>query len=114
VYSNHCFKKKSFEDVRIVLDVPYDTYMETCVALGFLGDDNEWDLAKTDYTAYAMTSQTRATFVILVVFNQVGHPVGLCDKHWRAMDEDFVHRLSSKEHPLSDEHLMVLVLVDIA
>jgi hypothetical protein len=29
------------------------------------------------------------------------------------MGEYFLHRLSSEEHPLSDEHLMILVLVDI-
>jgi hypothetical protein len=29
------------------------------------------------------------------------------------MGRDFVHRLVSEEHPLSDEHLMIFVLVDI-
>jgi hypothetical protein len=29
------------------------------------------------------------------------------------MGDDFVHRLSSEEHPLSDEYLMILVLLDI-
>jgi hypothetical protein len=96
-----------------VLDVPYDTYRETCVALGFLDDYNAWDLVMTESAAYDMSNQTRATCVILLVFNEVGHPPGLFDKHWRAMGEDFVHRLSSEEHPLSDEHLMILVLVDI-
>jgi hypothetical protein len=77
--SNHSAGKKSFEDVRTVLDVPYDTYRETWVALGFLDDDNAWDLVMTDSAAYAMPSQMRATFVILVVFNEVGHTLGLFD-----------------------------------
>jgi ATP-dependent DNA helicase PIF1 len=96
-----------------VLDVPYDTYRETCVALGFLDDDNEWDLVMTESAAYDMPSHVRATFVMLLVFKEVGHPAGLFDKHWTAMGEDFVHRLSSEDHPLSDAHLMILVLVDI-
>jgi hypothetical protein len=29
------------------------------------------------------------------------------------MGEDFLHMLSSEEHPLSDAHLLILVLVDI-
>jgi hypothetical protein len=62
---------------------------------------------------YEMPSQMRATFVILLVLNEVGHPAGLFDNHWSAMGEDFVHRLTSEEHPLSDAHLMILVLVDI-
>jgi hypothetical protein len=88
-------------------------YRETCVALGFLDDDNEWDLVMTESAAYVMPSQIRATFAILLVFNEVGHTAGLFDKHRREMGEDFVHRLSSEEHPLSDTHLMILVLVDI-
>jgi ATP-dependent DNA helicase PIF1 len=111
--SNHSAGKKSFEDVRTVLDVPYDTYRETCVALGFLDDDNEWDLFMTESAAYDMPSYLRATFVMLLVFKEVGRPAGLFDKHWRAMGEDFVHRLSSEDHTLSDAHLMILVLVDI-
>jgi hypothetical protein len=30
------------------------------------------------------------------------------------MGEDFVHRLSSEAHPLSDEHLMILLLTNIS
>jgi hypothetical protein len=68
----------------------------------------------TESAEYDMLSQImRSTFVVLLVFNEVGDPAGLFDKHWREMGEDFVHGLSSEEHPLYDEHLMVLVLVDI-
>jgi hypothetical protein len=48
ISSNHSAGKKSFEDVWTVLDVPYDTYRETCVALGFLDDDTKWDLVMTE------------------------------------------------------------------
>jgi hypothetical protein len=87
--------------------------METCVVLGFLDDDNEWDLITTDSAAYAMMSKMRATSVILLLFKEVGYPPGLFDKHRRAMGKDFLHRLSSEDHPLSDEHPMILVFVDI-
>jgi hypothetical protein len=83
------------------------------VALDFLDDNNKWDLVMTDSAACDMSSQMRAAFVILLVFNEVGHLAGLFDKHCRASGGNFVHRLSSEEDPLSDEHLMVLVLVDI-
>jgi hypothetical protein len=54
----------------------------------------------------------RNTFVILMVFNEVGHPAGLFDKHWRARGEYFLHMMSLEEHPLYDEYLIILVLVD--
>jgi hypothetical protein len=38
---NRSDREESFEDVRTVLYVPYDTYIETCTALGFLDDYNE-------------------------------------------------------------------------
>jgi hypothetical protein len=78
-----------------VLDVPYDTYRETCMALGFMDDDNAWYMVMTDSAVYGMPSQMRANFGILLVYNEVGHPVGLFDKHCREMGEDFLHRLSS-------------------
>jgi hypothetical protein len=62
--SSHIAGEKSFEDVRTVLDVPHDTYMKTCVALGFLDDENEWDLVMTDSALYDMPSKMRATMVI--------------------------------------------------
>jgi hypothetical protein len=89
---------------RTVFDVQYDS---------FLDDDNEWDLVMTHAVAYGTPRQMRATFAILPVFKDVGHPVGLFDKHWSAMCGHFVHRSSSEEHPLSDEHLMVLVVIDM-
>jgi hypothetical protein len=52
------------------------------VALGFLDDYNDWGLVMTDSAAYDTPSQMRSTFVILLVFNEVGHPAGLFDKHW--------------------------------
>jgi hypothetical protein len=78
-----------------------------------MDDDNEWDLVMTESAAYDMLSQMRATCVTLLVFNEVGHPQGILNNYWRAMGEDLVRRLSSEEHPLSDAHLMILVLVDI-
>jgi hypothetical protein len=68
--SNHSAEGKSFEDIRTVLDVPYDTYMEMYTYPGFLDDDNEWDLAMTDSAGYDMPSQMRATFVILLAFTE--------------------------------------------
>jgi hypothetical protein len=70
-----------------------------------------WMVAES--AAYDMPSQMRATFIILLVFSKVGHPAGLFDKHLRAVGEDYVHILSLEEHPLSDKHIIVLVLVDI-
>jgi ATP-dependent DNA helicase PIF1 len=96
-----------------MLDVPYNTHRATCAALGFLDDDNEWDLVMSESAVYDTPSQIRDTFVVLLVFNKVGDPASLFDKHWRAMGEDFVHRLSSEEPTLSDEHLLVLVDINM-
>jgi hypothetical protein len=38
------------------------------MALGFLDDDNEWDLVIADSAVYGMQIQMRDTFVILLVY----------------------------------------------
>jgi hypothetical protein len=78
------------------------TYRKICMVLvlGFLDDDNEWNQVTTDSAYYGMPHQMRSTFIIMLVFNEVGDPVGL-------------HSLSLEEHPLSHEHIITLVLVDI-
>jgi hypothetical protein len=52
-----------------------------------------------DSAAYRIPSKMRSTFVILLVLD--------------ILRVYFVHRLISEDHPLPDEYLMILVLVDI-
>jgi hypothetical protein len=42
-----------------------------------------WSWLNLQRIAYCMPSQMRATFVILLVFNEVGHPAGIFEKYWR-------------------------------
>ena len=45
---NHSAGRISFYDLRTVDGITYDTYKETCRALGFLVDDHLWDLVMED------------------------------------------------------------------
>ncbi|GJS36003.1 DNA helicase [Tanacetum coccineum] len=53
---------KDFLEVQTVHDIFYPTYRATCEALGFLGDDNEWDIAMQEACVPAMSSQLRFVF----------------------------------------------------
>lgn len=33
----------SYEDLRLVTGISYETYKQACATLGLLDDDNEWD-----------------------------------------------------------------------
>jgi hypothetical protein len=70
-------KKKLFEDARTVLDVWYDTYRETCVALGLLDDKKLSGYGRDWICIVCHGESNEGQFAILLVFNEFGHHVGL-------------------------------------
>jgi hypothetical protein len=102
VTSSNQSTDKIIGDVRTALYVHYDTFMEINMALGFMNDDNECYKFMTESTPYKAPHQMRATFVIVLVFNEVGGQVGIFDKHQNEMAKYFVHRLCSEDHALSE------------
>ena len=65
---------KSFEDIRRVGEVVYNTYKEACFHKGLLDSDKEWHIALEDASVYANASQLRDLFVTLLVFCGVSNP----------------------------------------
>jgi len=71
---NHSAGKKSFQDLRIVDNVEYDTYKDTCRALGLLEDDQLWHTVMEDARHQNLPKQMRELFVILMNFNELHDP----------------------------------------
>ena len=76
---NHSAGKTSFEDMRTVDNVTYDTYKETCRTIGLLKDDELWNLVMEDAKQQKLPGQMRELFVILMVFSDVSDPKTLLD-----------------------------------
>ena len=105
-------EKKSFEDLRVVNGVAYDTYKETCRALGMLKDDELWTLVMEDAAHQQLPMQMRELFVMLLVFCDVNEPSLLFEAFWEKMSEDYEHQLSiiANVHP---ELQKWMLLIDI-
>ena len=86
---NHSAGKKSFQELRIVNGVQYDTYKETCRALGMLKDDELWNLVMEDAAHQKLPMQMRELFVMLMVFCDVNDPSSLFEIFWEKMSEDY-------------------------
>ena len=94
---NHSAGKKSFEDLRTVNNVTYDSYKEACRALGMLKDDELWHMVMEDAKQLELPMQMRELFVTLMVFSDVNDPAALYEVFWEDMSEDYAYQLRSSE-----------------
>jgi hypothetical protein len=78
----------SFEDVRTVNGVLYNTFKDACGRRGLLDDDFEWDAALSEAGYAASGSQQRQMFVFIIINCAPKDPVALWDKHWETLTDD--------------------------
>ena len=90
---NHSAGKKSFEDLRTVENVAYDTFRDTCRALGMLQDDQLWHMTMDDAKQLKLPMQMRELFVILMTFSELNDPKALFEAFSEAMSEDFEYQI---------------------
>ena len=55
----------SFENLRSVNDIVYETYREACLQLGLLKDDKHWDDVSSEASDTKRSSQIRSLFTII-------------------------------------------------
>ena len=109
---NHSAGKKSFEDMRTVDNVTYDTFKDTCRALGMLQDDVLWHMTMEEAKQLKLPMQMRELFVILMTFSEINDPKALFEAFCDAMAEDFEHQL--RDIANTDAELPKwMVLIDI-
>lgn len=85
-----------FQDLLKVNNRYYNTFEESCRALGLLKNDNEWHEALNENEHTASASQLRRLFVHIIVNCDVGDVFGLWDSHWRAMSDDILYNHRKK------------------
>lgn len=82
----------SFEDIRTVDGVLYDSFKNAYVARGLLEDDNQWDEALNQAAIWASPSSLRDMFVMMLMLCEVSKPEELWEKHWETLSEDIIWR----------------------
>ena len=78
----------SYKDIRTVRGVEHATFKETCQALGFLDDDNEWIECINEAAVWASGSQLRQLFTTVMCHCEVTDPKRLWDSTWEVLSED--------------------------
>jgi len=85
----------SFECLRTVNDVLYDTFKDACRARRLLADDVEWDNALEEAGDLKSAREIRLTFALICAFGNPTDILSLWNKHKSSMTEDFVYHNKS-------------------
>ncbi|GMF14737.1 unnamed protein product [Phytophthora fragariaefolia] len=83
---------QSFEHLRTVDGVTYETYRQTALRLGFLEDDTEWISCMREAAGFRMPYQLRQLFTTILVYSQVAEIRQLWERLYDDLSQDFAHR----------------------
>ncbi|XP_015112256.1 ATP-dependent DNA helicase PIF2-like [Diachasma alloeum] len=87
----------SFENLRTVDGHTHPTFQSTCLALGLIEDDAEWDRAMTEGEVWMMPRQLRHFFVRILIDCQPINSEEFWENFKEAMSQDFQRHLSTGE-----------------
>ncbi|XP_051155716.1 uncharacterized protein LOC127278181 [Leptopilina boulardi] len=85
----------SYEHLRTVDGVVHDSFVFTCLKLGLIEDDDEWENAMHEAEVWMMPRQLRQLFVRILVHCQPVHPEELWEKFKDALSEDYSRTMSA-------------------
>ncbi|KAH0735831.1 hypothetical protein KY285_011538 [Solanum tuberosum] len=94
----------SFESIRTINGVRYDTYKEACYALGLLEDDKEWNDCLAEAACWASGNELRNLFVTILIHCQVSDSSKLWRSNYEILSED-ITSLQRKRFQLEDLQL---------
>ncbi|KAL1364794.1 hypothetical protein AAHE18_03G242700 [Arachis hypogaea] len=82
---------KSFESIRTIDGVVYDSFKAACNALGLLSDDQEFINAIKETTELSSDFQLRQLFVTLLASNSMNKPELVWRDTWRLLADDILY-----------------------
>lgn len=91
---NNVLGPTSFQDLRTVDGIVYDSYQESCLKLELIGDDKEWADAMKESKLCDSPYKMRNLFTIILVFCEPSNPKDLWNEFWLSMGEDFLFQLN--------------------
>ncbi|KAG2771587.1 hypothetical protein Pcac1_g17675 [Phytophthora cactorum] len=100
-----CHRKgpTSFENLRTVDGVTYDSYREAALHAGYLEDDSEWVACMTEASQFRMPNQLRQLFATIIVYSQVVEVGALWEQFYDDLSIDFGYKYRSLEGNTKEE-----------
>ncbi|KAG3237306.1 hypothetical protein PI124_g17699 [Phytophthora idaei] len=100
-----CHRKgpRSFENLRTVDGVTYDSYREAALHAGYLEDDSEWVACMTEASQFRMPYQLRQLFATIIVYSQVVEVGALWERFYDDLSLDFGYKYRALEGNAKEE-----------
>ncbi|KAG2789533.1 hypothetical protein Pcac1_g861 [Phytophthora cactorum] len=100
-----CHRKgpTSFENLRTVDGVTYDSYCKAALHAGYLEDDSEWVACMTEASQFRMPYQLRQLFATIIVYSQVVEVGALWERFYDDLSLDFGYKYRSLEGHAKEE-----------
>ncbi|XP_042067091.1 uncharacterized protein LOC121810365 [Salvia splendens] len=107
----------SYEDIRCVNGVQYDTFRDACFALGLLDDDKEYVDGIVEASFWASAHSLRLLFVSLLTSESISRPDFVWQRCWKYLFEDVLYnRRKLTNNPgmiLSEDEIQNVALAEI-
>ena len=87
----------SFEQLRTVCDVEYDTFEDAAIASNFISNDEETEDCMAEAVLNLMAPQLRTMFALLCAMTDIGKPLQLFNNYKHNMMEDFLRSMTEVE-----------------
>ena len=86
----------SFEHLRTVDGIEYETFQAACLALGLLSDDNQWKSCFNEAVIFSSGRHLRLLFVSILIFGSVVASVQLWNLFKSYICDDLEHRIAGR------------------
>ena len=96
----HVRGARSYEDVRTIDGVTFDTFLEACQHRNLLANDIEWMRALREASERQMPYQLRQMFAYMLLFCEVSDKQALLATYLDAFTEDFTRRDIPREEAI--------------
>ncbi|KAG3070289.1 hypothetical protein PI125_g23010 [Phytophthora idaei] len=100
-----CHRKgpTSFENLRTVDGVTYDSYREAALHAGYLEDDSEWVACMTKASQFRLPYQLRQLFATIIAYSQVVEVDALWERFYDDLSLDFGYKYRNLEGNAKEE-----------
>ncbi|XP_047949399.1 uncharacterized protein LOC125195266 [Salvia hispanica] len=107
----------SFEDIRFVNGVQYDSFRDACFALGLLDDDKEYVDGIVEASFWASAHSLRLLFVSLLTSESISRPDVVWQSCWKYLSDDVLYnqrKLSNHSAlMLNDDQIQSFALAEV-